>query len=101
MRVNPSRQKITAYSIMPSRRYIPIRRGHVNMRGMRVGGAVPILLDAAEKKPEMGGALSSNQFVGIITPQLPTSVFEGGKLLKHINFGHAPKNDNQRIKFIF
>ena len=86
---------------MPSQRYIPIRRGHVSMRGMHVGGSVPILLNTVEKKPDVGGALSSNQIVGIVTPQLPTSVFDGGKLLKHINFGHAQKNDNQRIKFIF
>ena len=87
---------------MPSHRYIPIRKGHVNMRGMRVGGAVPIVLNTVEKKPEMGGELSSNQFVGIITPQPVSAVMEGGKLLRHIHFGHAPKKDNnERIKFIF
>ena len=86
---------------MPSHRYIPIHKGHVNIRGMRIGGAVPVLLNTAEKKPEIGGELSSNKFVGIITPQPAPAITEGGRLLKHINFGHAPKKDNERIKFIF
>ena len=86
---------------MPSHKYVSIRGGHVNMRGMRVGGAVPILLNTVEKKPEMGGGISSNKFVGIITPKEPPAILEGGQLLKHINFGHAPKKDSERIKFIF
>ena len=86
---------------MPSHKYVSIRGGHVNMRGMRVGGAVPVLLNAVEKKPEMGGGVSSNKIVGIITPKEPSAVLDGGRLLKHINFGHAPKKENDRIKFIF
>ena len=86
---------------MPSHKFVPVRRGHVNMRGMRVGGAVPILLNSVKKQPEKGGELSSNKIVGIVSPPPPSAVLKGGQLLKHINFGHAHKKDSERIKFIF
>ena len=87
---------------MPSHRYISTRRGHVNISGMHIGGAVPILRHSVHKYPvTKGGEVGSNKIVGLVTPQADPVILEGGKLLKHINFGHAPKNDSQRIKFIF
>ena len=84
---------------MTSQRYVKIHKGRINMRKMHIGGAVPILLNTVEKAPEVGGEIGSNQIVGVITP--PAPVLEGGRLLKNIHFGHAPKKENDRIKFIF
>lgn len=87
---------------MTSHRYIRISRGHVSIHGKQVGGAIPQLLSHIRKHPERrGGEISSNQIVGIITPPQAAPVLQGGQLLKHIHFGHAPKKDEARIKFIF
>ena len=88
---------------MPSNRYVSTRRGQVNMRGRHVGGAVAVLLDQSKTEAVHGGDLDvgSNKVVGIITPQQAKPTIDGGKLLKHLHFGHAPKKDNERIKFLF
>jgi hypothetical protein len=86
---------------MPSHRYISTRRGQVNIRGRHIGGAVPVVLNTVEKKPVFGGEITSNTIVGIITPQEAKPTIDGGKILKHMHFGHASKKDNDRIHFLF
>ena len=89
---------------MPSNRYVSTRRGQVKIRGRHVGGAVAVLLDRSKTEAVHGGDLEeagSNKVVGIITPQQAKPTIDGGKLLKHLHFGHAPKKDNERIKFLF
>ena len=84
---------------MSNHRFIPIHKGHVKLRGFHIGGAVPVRLHARE--PVVGGDVGSNKVVGIITPESPKPTVDGGKLLKHLHFGDAPKKDNERIKFLF
>ena len=82
-------------------RHLHIHRKRLHMKNKHVsfGGSVPVLLSNVLNVPVQEG--SSNRFVGIITPQ-PARAAEGGKLLRHINFGHAKKADKEsRIKFIF
>ena len=90
---------------MPSHRYVSIRRGQVHMHGKRLGGAVAVLLDTSKSEAVRGGDLEeagSNKIVGVITPQLAKPTIDGGKLLKHLHFGHAPKKEStERIHFLF
>ena len=89
---------------MPSHRFVSIRRGQVSMHGRHIGGAVAVLLDQSKAAAVHGGDIdgTSNKPVGIITPQQAKPTVDGGKLLKHLNFGHAPKKSStERIHFIF
>ena len=89
---------------MPSHRFVSIRRGQVSMHGRRMGGAVVLLLDQSKTEPVRGGDIdgTSNKIVGIVTPQQAKPTVDGGKLLKHLNVGHAPiKSSTERIHFIF
>ena len=90
---------------MPSHRYISTQRGQVHVRGRHVGGAVVLLVDRSKTQAVHGGDLDeagSNKIVGVITPQLAKPTVDGGKLLKHLHFGHAPKKDStERIHFLF
>jgi hypothetical protein len=79
-------------------RHIHVNRQRVHLRGQRLGGA--ILLNSVEKSPEIQDG-QSNKIVGIITPQVKSSM-DGAGLLRNIHFGHHKKaNKNDRIKFIF
>ena len=76
------------------------------MRGRHVGGAV-VLVDqsktqAIHREDLHDVGVGSNKIVGVVTPQLAKPTIDGGKLLKHLHFGHAPKKDStERIHFIF
>jgi len=79
-------------------RHIHLKGNRVHLNGKRVGGAV--LLNSVAKSPEIEDG-QSNKIVGIITPQVKSSM-DGSGLLRNIHFGHHKKSHkNDRIKFIF